>query len=343
MSRNEKIPEPVLPRNFNFISTAQLEAMQIEPVTWLVDGIIPAQLVSTIVGASGAGKTWVCLSLLRAWATGESWLGRYPARQCKAAFLDAEDSYRTLKLRWSQLNQGMGFLPDDAITPAWFSDCGSFDVLEEQSKLGLIESLIGFDVCIVDSLSQSHTFEENSSDMRTVMQTWEEISRASSCSILLCHHTGWQKERMRGSSTIKDRSQSVLQLTRDAEMPVTYLRLDKCKAAPEIPNVGSMRVNGSWDGAVKLEFLAEVQAQGVNATASAAIKVQARTYLEQTLRGVEMAGKDVVAGMRAKLHCSQSTAYALLKTFTAEAFLATSVRGRGQWFQLAEQSEKVEL
>jgi hypothetical protein len=205
-------------------------------------------------------------------------------------------------------------------------------------RLGLIEALKNFDVCIVDSLAQSHTFDENSSDMRTVMQAWEEVARASGCTIVLLHHTGWEKSRMRGSSAIKDRSQSVLQLTRDAETPVTYLRLDKSKHSPSLPHVGAMRIEGSWDGPVRLEFLAESKGTGIDANAAAALKANARAYLETHLRGVEMAQKDVVTAMRGSLHCAQSTAYALLRMFVEEAFLISSMRGRGQWLKLSEQT-----
>ena len=337
--RTPPMPEaPPAIRTFQFVSTNALRAMDIPPVEWLIVSVLPAQLVSTIVGASGAGKTWVSLSLLRAWATGDAWLGQYPARKCHAALLDAEDSFKTLKLRWLQLEQGMGALPDGAINPSWLSDIGAFDILEEPAKLGLIEALKNFDVCIVDSLAQSHTFDENSSDMRTVMQAWEEVSRLSNCAILLCHHTGWEKSRMRGSSAIKDRSQSVLQLTRDAETPVTSLRLDKSKHGPSLPHVGSMRIEGSWDGPVRLEFLAGKATMGVDANAAAALKANARAYLETHLRGVEMAQKDVVAGMRGSLHCGQSRAYALLRVFVEEAFLISSMRGRGQWLKLSEQT-----
>lgn len=336
--RASHIPEEPQKKSFHFISTNALRTMDISPVEWLIEGVIPAQLVSTIVGASGAGKTWACLSLLRAWATGEPWLGRYASKKCNAALLDAEDSYVTLKQRWLQLEQGMGALPADALEPAWASDIGAFDVLEDPSRMGLIDVLKGsYDVLIVDSLSQSHAFDENSSDMRTVMQAWEEISRATKCAILLCHHTGWDKSRMRGSSAIKDRSQSVLQLTRDAEMPVTYLRLDKCKGAPAIPNVGSMRIEGRWDGPVRLEFIAEAREHGVDQSAAAALKANARSKLETYLGGLEMLQKDVAQHLRDTLSCSQSTAYALLKTFTEEGILVATTKGRATLLKLVEQ------
>ena len=335
--RTSQVPEEPQKKSFHFVSTNALRTMDIPPVEWLIEGIVPAQLVSTIVGASGAGKTWACLSLLRAWATGEPWLGRYASKKCNAALLDAEDSYVTLKRRWLQLEQGMGALPADALEPAWASDIGAFDVLEEPARLGLIDVLKGaYDVLIVDSLSQSHTFDENSSDMRTVMQAWEEISRATKCAILLCHHTGWDKSRMRGSSAIKDRSQSVLQLTRDAEMPVTYLRLDKCKGAPAIPNVGSMRIEGRWDGPVRLEFLPDAKEQGAAGNAAAVLKANARAYLEKHLRGVEMAKKDIATSMQEALHCKQTKAYELLGEFTEEGLISVISRGRGQWIKLEQ-------
>lgn len=327
-------PEPT-PRRFGFISTSSLRAMEIPPMAWLIEGVIPAQLVSTIVGASSAGKTWVCLSLIRAWATGEPWMGKYAARKCHVAFLDAEDSWENLKNRWESLEDGMGVLPEDAIEPAWRSDLGAFDVLEEENRLGLIEDLKPYDVCIVDSLSQTHGYDENSPEMRIIMQAWEEISRAANTAVILCHHAGLDKTRGRGSTTIKDRSQSMVLLQRDAELPVTYLRLDKNKRGPEIPHLGSMRIEGTYDGPVRLEFL-ERSGGGVEQGGAAALKANARTYVEQKLRGLELAQKDVVAELQEHLGCSRNRAYSLIQTLALDGLLILETRGRGSWVRLAK-------
>lgn len=325
-------PPPPTPRQFGFISTSSLRAMEIPPMAWLIEGVIPAQLVSTIVGASSAGKTWVCLSLIRAWATGEPWMGKYPARKCHVAFLDAEDSWENLKSRWESLEDGMGRLPPDAIEPSWRSDIGAFDVLEDENRLGLIEDLKPYDVCIVDSLSQTHGYDENSPEMRIIMQAWEEVSRAANTAVILCHHAGLDKTRGRGSTTIKDRSQSLLLLQRDAELPITYLRLDKNKRGPEIPHLGSMRIEGTYNGPVRLEFLE--RSGGGEQGGATAQKAQARAYVEQKLRGLELAQKDVVAELQAHLRCSRNRAYSLVQALALDGLLLLETRGRGSWVRL---------
>lgn len=320
---------------FIFISTHDLKAMVIPPVPWLIEGVFPAALVSTIVGASGAGKTWACLSLLRAWATGEAWLGKYAARKLRAAFLDAEDDWATCKQRWEQLEAGMGELPDDAELPQWLSDIGAFDVLEPAAHLGLLAALKAFDVVIVDSLAQSHTYDENSTDMRTVMQQWESISRATGCAVILAHHSGWDKTRGRGSSAIKDRSQAQLMVNRDAELPLVYLKLDKAKRGPEIPRVATLRIEGTWDGPVRIEVIDEQQqAQGADKSALT-LKAQALALVERRLKGLEMAQKDVAASMQEELNVSHGKAYALLRAFIEEGVLVQRAQGRAQWVRLA--------
>lgn len=336
MSNTPPAPDEPQQMSFKFITTAELKAMVIPAVPWLIEGVLPAVLVSTIVGASGAGKTWACLSLLRAWAAGEPWLGKYASRKLRAAFLDAEDDYATCKQRWEQLELGMGALPDGAELPCWLSDIGAFDVLNPAAHLGLLEALKAFDVVIVDSLAQTHTYDENSTDMRMVMQQWEGISRATGCAVILAHHSGWDKTRGRGSSAIKDRSQAQLMVNRDAELPLVYLKLDKAKRGPEIPRVAALRIEGTWDGPVTIEVIDEQAQQQGAAKQALTLKARAHAFLEETLHGLEMAQADVAEKLQAALPCSRWQAYSLLRAFIEEGVITQELRSKKGWVRLAQ-------
>lgn len=330
---------PAQPSEEKFLSpfvwrtTAELYAMEIPDTSWLIEGVIPKELVSVVVGASGAGKTWVCLSLLRAWATGEAWMGKYRALRCRAGFLDAEDGWRGVKVRWMQLDAGMGKLADDAELPLWISEIGAFDIIEPDYQNALAQAMRGLDVVIIDSLAQAHAYDENSADMRIIMQTFEKLARDTGCAVVLCHHSGHDKTRGRGSSTIKDRAQAQIVLSRDEGMPVTYLKLEKSKRGPSIPHLGAVRIEGTHNGPVSLHVV-EADTDGAAHVDDA--KVRARAYLTQTLRGIESAQTDVADDLAKALHCGRAKAYALIKVLVAEGVLTSQLRGRAHWLSLRD-------
>lgn len=293
---------------FVFITDDELEAMDVPPVQWIADGLIPKMLVSAIVAQSGVGKTWVALDLARACATGGLFLGQYPALRCRVGIVDAEDEYIGLKTRWKQLQAGMGQLPDDRIKVRMLSGIGSFDVMNPAESDELAEAMRSLDLLIVDSLSQSHRKnEKNNDELLPVMQQWEDLSRRTGCTVLLIHHAGWSApDRGRGGSVIRDRVQAEINLTKDGDGVVTRIGQSKNKFDQCRPNVATMRVDGSRHTPVTLVF----GEAAVEATDQQ--REQVRRYVLDQLRGVEMLQSDLVEGIVERRIAGRTTAHAVI-------------------------------
>jgi hypothetical protein len=317
--------ETARPNKFTFITAADLEAMELPPLEWIVDGLIPRVLVSSVVAASGAGKTWLALDLLRACASGGMFLGSYAALKCRVGMFDAEDGYIGLKRRWEQLRDGMGALPADCIMPRLLSDIGAFDIMNPEESADLEAAMRNLDALIVDSLSQSHGKQESdNSEMKLVMQQWESLSRRTGCIVILVHHSGWgAPERGRGGTVIRDRVQAELNLTVDAGSGVTRISLNKCKFDVLRPNVATMRIDGNRKTPVQLVF-GEAAIEPTDAQRDAL-----RRYVLEQLRGVQMLQQDLVDGVVKQKIAGRTTAHEILVSLANEGAIVRTKAGKG--------------
>lgn len=299
--------EKRLPR-FVFITDDELEAMDIPPMQWIADGLIPKVLVSAIVAQSGAGKTWIALDLARACSTGGLFLGQYPALRCRVGIVDAEDEYVGLQTRWKQLQAGMGRLPDDRIKVRMLSGIGSFDVMNPEDHEPLAEAMRCLDLIIIDSLAQSHNRKESeNSEMKPVMQQWEDLSRRTGCTVLLIAHAGWAAgDRVRGGSVIRDRVQAELNLTKDGDGAITRIGQAKNKFDACRPNVATVRFDGNRNTPMKLVF-GEAAIEPTDQQ-----REQVRRFVLDQLRGVEMLQTDLVDSIVERRIAGRTTAHAVI-------------------------------
>lgn len=252
------VAEPtVLP--FRAVTALQLRTMEVPPREWIVVNIIPRGLLSAIVAQSGSGKTWVMLDLARNLATGDMWAGKYLTRKSVVGILDLEGDYTGLQERWLALEAGHGRLSEEAAGRIFFlSDIGGVDVLDTAQAAAerIVESIkaSGIEVLFVDTLSRTHQLDENSSDMRIVMITLEQIARDTGCTIILAHHAGKDGGRGgRGSSAIKDALQHeiTLETIKDADGGPTGAKigLTKAKSAPLIDRMSVLHIEQLADAA----------------------------------------------------------------------------------------------
>lgn len=321
--------EKRLPR-FVFITDDELEAMDIPPVEWIVDGLIPRVLVSSIVAQSGVGKTWIALDLARACSVGGLFLGQYPALKCRVGILDAEDEYGGLKTRWTQLHAGMGRLPDDRIKVRMLSGIGSFDVMNPAESDELVEAMRSLDLLIVDSLSQTHGVDEkDNSALKVVMQQWESLSRRTGCIVILIHHAGWgAPDRGRGGSVIRDRVQAELNITKDGDGVVTRIGQSKNKFDATRPNVATMRVDGSRKTPVRLIF-GEAAMEATDQQ-----RESVRRFVLDQLRGIQVVQQDLIDEAVNRKLAGKTTVYAVLTAMADEGAIIRQKTGRSMLCQL---------
>lgn len=115
----------------NTLNAAELFSMDIKPVEFVIEGLVPVGLV-LLASPPKYGKSWLCLDMALSVAMGRDFLG-FKTNKSKVLYLALEDRNDRLKQRISQI---LG----DEMFPAWLNlgiDSATLDN-------GFIESLDGF-------------------------------------------------------------------------------------------------------------------------------------------------------------------------------------------------------
>lgn len=181
-----------------------------------VHGLIVTKEPSLMIGPAKIGKTMTAEDLMLHVAAGRSsWCDVPIYRRARVLLFLREDSERTSRRRLWQLARGScirhdelaGYLSIDVRSPLYFDDPKHIRKLEA--------CLVGFDICMIDSLSTIHNGDENSVErMAPVMNAWRDLSLNTGTAIPLIHHfrkdapgqaggpAGGVLQRARGSSLI---------------------------------------------------------------------------------------------------------------------------------------------
>jgi archaellum biogenesis ATPase FlaH len=248
-------PDIALMQSITFITTDELEALHLPDREWVIEGVLPVGLVSGITAQSGTGKSWLALYTMRQIASGRLWAGKYSCRRLTTGYLDLEGDYISLKLRWHQLNTGMGRLDVNHAGIHVLSDLGAVNILDSNLANELTATIRQWEIQVlfVDTLSRTHQLDENSADMRLVMQAFDRIARDVPCTVVLLHHAGWTATgRGRGNSAIRDALQHEIMLTEEGG--AVKVALVKAKSAQKSDRLTTMSINQTSGGGVELVF-----------------------------------------------------------------------------------------
>ncbi|HAE26059.1 MULTISPECIES: AAA family ATPase [Hyphomonas] len=104
-------------RASTFYSAASLEGAPIPSREWVVDGLVPKRVVTSLYGDGGVGKSLYALQLAHAVATEGKWAGR-DVTGGNVVFVSAEDDEHELHRRLSDIirNEGGDFSELDRLT-----------------------------------------------------------------------------------------------------------------------------------------------------------------------------------------------------------------------------------
>lgn len=183
---------------------------------WLVDGVLPEEGTGMLYAPSSAGKTFIGIDLCYAVQNGQSWAGK-GVKQGRAVYVAAEDSAGVCYRARAQFDAGEY---DDPFSIVRADDDGLSLISEGQDLNKLIEDIDfarGDDdvrLIIIETFEKiAEGIDENMSG--PVGQVWSNLARIArrfGCFVLLAHHTGKGGETYRGSSTFKNRADTVLSI-----------------------------------------------------------------------------------------------------------------------------------
>ena len=186
----------------------RLSDIRLQPIEFLVDGLIPANSLTSIFGSPGSGKSFIGIDVAMSVSTNSEFHGR-PTRSGKTIYV-AGEGYNGLVQRgyaWLVAN-GVAIEDADIFISRTSVDLPEADardilfdeinkVLEPDDQLALL---------VVDTVSRNFgPLDENqTADMRRFVAAVDEIKDKFGCTVLLIHHSGhYDKSRARGSIALK--------------------------------------------------------------------------------------------------------------------------------------------
>ncbi len=215
-----------------------LEAMS-AATRWAVKGLIPADSVGFLFGASGTFKSFVALDLALSISHGLQWLGRRTVSG-PAVYVAAEGGTGLWRraLAW-HTKRGLDWRKTPFYVcpfPIVLGDARAAAALaaaiaERQAKPALI---------VVDTMSQTFAGEENSAqEVSQYLRTIGAALRARfGCSVLIVHHSGHSAtERPRGSSALTANADYLYGVFRDEGEHLATLECVKIKDGERPPQL----------------------------------------------------------------------------------------------------------
>jgi hypothetical protein len=198
----EPEPGPAAPRpRLPFAPISSISRLP-EGDRWLVEGFLSAGSLTVLAAAPKVGKTFVCLGLAIAVATGTQAMGRFQATAPgRVLIFPAEDDPRSIRERMEALCAGQNLqLTEDLAVDVITADSLKLDNLEDRSML---EELI-LDrkprLLVLDPLVRLHSGPESSSShIAELFGYLRQLTRRYQLAIVVTHHLA--KSRAAGAST----------------------------------------------------------------------------------------------------------------------------------------------
>lgn len=227
------------------------------PLTYYVDGVLPAGSLSMLYGAPGSLKTMLALDMLVSVASGQSWLP--PIRngtghgikteRVPVLHVDYDSGERVLQERIEALARARN-ITDPQNVPLYLESFGRPWLMagEPDSVHGLAEAIKarGVRLVVIDNLGTiTGGIDENTSGMVPVLGNLRELAEDTGAAVVLIHHErkgtvssntgGRHGESVRGHSSILAALDAALLVEREAGSNIITVRSTKTRSVPVVP------------------------------------------------------------------------------------------------------------
>jgi RecA/RadA recombinase len=219
--------------HFKLLGPAELDDLP-EP-SWLIEGVLPANALGVLYGASGVGKTFVALSMALSIAAGHSWCGK--ATKSAAVLYVAAEGLFGLRLRVQAYQRRYGIRAEHI---RYLGDAFDLRRAIDIEKLTLTLQAADFrpDLIVLDTLARLIPgAEENSSkDMGEAIRAIDGLRRAFQATVLLIHHTGKNGELERGSGALRGAADVMIKCSASGERNLVPIKCEKMKESEPFPS-----------------------------------------------------------------------------------------------------------
>lgn len=204
-------PEP----RFKLLGSADLHAMP--PLEWRVRGVLPAQGLASVYGASASGKSFLVLDMAAAIAEGHDWFG-YRVIACAVVLvcLEGAAGFRLRVAAWER-HHGRALPAGLRLVLQPFKLTEPQDV---QDMAAAVLTAGAGAVTFIDTLNASAPgIDENASrDMGTVLEAAKTLQAATGGLVAAVHHSGKDATKgLRGHSSLFAALDAAIEVTRDGD------------------------------------------------------------------------------------------------------------------------------
>jgi RecA-family ATPase len=253
-------------------SLKDLNDLEIQPIVWVVNSLIPEKSIVIIGGKRGTFKSFnaICLSICV--ASGMPFLNVFETQKKRVLYVDEENGIAILKERTQKILNGLNLTDQKEIKENLFFS--SFENLKLDIgvwRWKLEKAIIEFkpEVIVIDSLRRVVSFDENVAGEMSKLFTdiIRPLSEKYNLTWILLHHLRKgisgrapvdEMDEIRGSSDLANYSDVIIILDRkrgDADKFI--LKQVKCRRSPEIP---SKLVQLTWnENNLKIECIGDAQ------------------------------------------------------------------------------------
>jgi hypothetical protein len=203
------------------------------PLTWLVEGVVPAASLALLYGPPGVGKSFVALDLAFCVQTGRAWQGKQ-IQQGQVIYVLGEGGAGIVpRIRaWKQHHSLKG-------TAGVLFHRGPLDVLVPAKLDAFIDNVGPRNprLIVLDTLARCMTgFEEDKSkDMGMFIAGTERLRAELGATVLTVHHPTKDGRSERGSGALRGAMDTVLKLVGSGG--VISVQCEKQKDAEEAPRI----------------------------------------------------------------------------------------------------------
>lgn len=196
---------------FQLLSIEEIEGL--EPLSWLVEGLVPAKSLTVLFGPPNMGKSFLALDWAMAIGSGRHWHGR-EVDEGSVIYVVAEGvrGFRKRLRAWKQHHRPVGLIKvrfiKEAVQLLKDADLNDFiDLARQHPDLRLI---------VFDTFARSFVGgDENSArDVGICVAAIDRIQRETGAAVLLLHHTGKDVNKdARGSTALLGAADTMMKLS----------------------------------------------------------------------------------------------------------------------------------
>jgi len=186
----------------------RLSDITLEPIPFLIDGLLPQGSLSMLFGDPGCGKSFVAIDIAMCIATGSSFHGK-PVSGGAVIYIAGEGYHGLTQRAWAWAAYKEIPIEDAEI----YISRTSVDIPDDDAREKLtseIHSLIGDngkpELIVLDTVARNFggNDENSTKDMGAFITAVDAINAEFDCATLLVHHTGHaDKSRARGAIALK--------------------------------------------------------------------------------------------------------------------------------------------